>query len=899
MKIVYIKLKGYAGIYNGMGLNEIEIDLSNAKHKICVISGINGCGKTTLLNALSFLPDKSTDFIKGVSAEKHIKAVDGENFYEATIISTATANGRGVTKGSIIKNGVELNPNGNITSYKDIIFNEFDLDANYATLTKLSNEDRGLADKSPSERKKYIASIMDYLVTYNDMYKTLNKKSSIFKTYVSNLHNKINNIGDRDIIEQTLSLLEEKRKTLNDSLEAIKKSIIEAQTIIGINGNNDELLVKFNNLDDEVKATEQLVKELEERFKQAESCITVPEDMTLSRSIESLNTLILTTKTMLDKNSKEHLEYIREREECRRNLEDLQTKLDSLSKGIDTKLSEQVEEMRNKVIKEREILSSSGLSNPDNASTDELKLILKTITNVVSYIDDMRNGISEDDLLFAIRNDFDRRYIVQTQEKIDNQKKRIDDLRSQCTKAKYDIKSTEVLSEVPEKCRNSNCVLLSAAQSVMKEYEGSNPEDRYKELAVELERETKVLEKLVKDYEYVCEAEVIRNKYDNITCIVADNIDILSKIPIGTLFASRYVQYIKSFNSFNEFRDLEALKVLINTLSLYKKDITVLNRLESLLSSQNTTESEIRNIKANIDKYSNRIVDLHEAIEKLQDDSSRLATELDRYDKEITKQTSTMDCRLHLEEAKTRLENYVKERDDILNKSKTSLSLLENIASMTIELNQGLAQLENLDKQISSYRSNLSMMNNYTEEYEMYSAKYNMTEVLKKHCSPSTGIQTLFINVYMHKTLDLANQILSLAFGENTYQILDFVITNDEFRIPFVGSGMVVDDISYGSTSQICMIGMAINLALHYQASTKCNYARLDEIDGGLDSKNRMRFINDVLTRMLELTHVEQLFLISHSTELEMSNADMILLKSYSDYEIPEANILYNFRNQH
>ena len=32
MKFLNIKLTGYIGIYNGMGLNEIEIDLSKMKH---------------------------------------------------------------------------------------------------------------------------------------------------------------------------------------------------------------------------------------------------------------------------------------------------------------------------------------------------------------------------------------------------------------------------------------------------------------------------------------------------------------------------------------------------------------------------------------------------------------------------------------------------------------------------------------------------------------------------------------------------------------------------------------------------------------------------------------------------------------------------------------------------
>ena len=70
MKFLNIKLTGYIGIYNGMGLNEIEIDLSKCKHKLLIIKGANGSGKSTIEKALNPLPDPNSYFIPGVSAKK-------------------------------------------------------------------------------------------------------------------------------------------------------------------------------------------------------------------------------------------------------------------------------------------------------------------------------------------------------------------------------------------------------------------------------------------------------------------------------------------------------------------------------------------------------------------------------------------------------------------------------------------------------------------------------------------------------------------------------------------------------------------------------------------------------------------------------------------------------------
>ena len=43
------------------------------------------------------------------------------------------------------------------------------------------------------------------------------------------------------------------------------------------------------------------------------------------------------------------------------------------------------------------------------------------------------------------------------------------------------------------------------------------------------------------------------------------------------------------------------------------------------------------------------------------------------------------------------------------------------------------------------------------------------------------------------------------------------------WRCFFIGNGLPVDDISSGSSSQVCMMSMIINLVLLHQASTKFN----------------------------------------------------------------------------
>jgi ABC-type molybdenum transport system ATPase subunit/photorepair protein PhrA len=94
------------------------------------------------------------------------------------------------------------------------------------------------------------------------------------------------------------------------------------------------------------------------------------------------------------------------------------------------------------------------------------------------------------------------------------------------------------------------------------------------------------------------------------------------------------------------------------------------------------------------------------------------------------------------------------------------------------------------------------------------------------------------------------------------------------------------------------MMGMVINLVLLHQASTKYNIAYLDEIDAGLDHKNRFEFIN-ALYRSIPLLEIDQLFMISHSMEADTSSVDIIKLQGYEDFEytVQMGNIIFDINN--
>ena len=188
----------------------------------------------------------------------------------------------------------------------------------------------------------------------------------------------------------------------------------------------------------------------------------------------------------------------------------------------------------------------------------------------------------------------------------------------------------------------------------------------------------------------------------------------------------------------------------------------------------------------------------------------------------------------------------------------------------------------------------IEVIKDYQRDLEVVQESYNLIEKIRYYSSPTSGIQLVFMELYMGKIIGLANELLSLLFG-GKFVIQPFIINDSEFRIPCQGDGIINDDISSMSSAQVSMISMIIGFSLLRNSSTKYNIIKLDEIDGPLDENNRILFI-DLLNRIMDIMNTEQCILISHNSELNVADADLIVLKAdhiSSDYS--RGNIVWKY----
>ena len=76
-------------------------------------------------------------------------------------------------------------------------------------------DDKGLAMKRPAERKRFVNSIISSLEVYNNMYKTLNKHSSVYKSMVNSVASKLGQLGDENILKSNFSALSSRSTQLS------------------------------------------------------------------------------------------------------------------------------------------------------------------------------------------------------------------------------------------------------------------------------------------------------------------------------------------------------------------------------------------------------------------------------------------------------------------------------------------------------------------------------------------------------------------------------------------------------------------------------------------------------------------------------------------------------------
>ena len=91
---------------------------------------------------------------------------------------------------------------------------------------------------------------------------------------------------------------------------------------------------------------------------------------------------------------------------------------------------------------------------------------------------------------------------------------------------------------------------------------------------------------------------------------------------------------------------------------------------------------------------------------------------------------------------------------------------------------------------------------------------------------------------------------------------------------------------------------MIISFSLVNKSSSKLNILTADELDSVLDPSYRRQFI-DTLYAVMDVVGSNQSILISHNSEMNLSDCDIILLKNNNAYGSNiSGNVIWSYYNQ-
>lgn len=877
MKILYIKLKNFATIYTAMNRKEIEIDFTKSKNKVVLFIGTNGSGKTSILSALhpyayvgSLDVRNNTGLIReGHDGYKEIHYQKDDDIY--VIKHNYLFSKKNQTlKSFISKNGIELNPNGNVGSFIETVAEELSLKQDFLRLIRLGSNVSNLIDMKATERKTFTSNLLSDMNVYSDLFKKISDDSRVVRGLIKSVSDKINRLNISDV-----SLIESDIKNLNEALDQYTKQKDSYQRELGSLEGTLSTIVP-----DGVECLTDRIRDNRQRIR------------TLSSKVSSLkdyfdNTVIITENIdkYISDTEKDIQKYESEKQVCENMIVFYK---EQMSKIYDTKDS---------------ILNKIKLFKTDDEYYKLVDLKVELMTKIDRHKDrfvNYKNPYTKDELLtllkvLVVMDDiskdiyaFDARAIkqvvslardgVDVEKYINVEMAQIDaKMISITSKLQIDMATSNPLVLFkPEGCNVPSCPYIYLYETIFAKDKSQSTD------LTSLQTQKSILEDM----------GMISKNLDYIFMVLKSNSHLIEK---GNIKYFKISNILDCLNRGDALYNEDHMTDLISEAEDYADYVAAKENLKSVL----TEIKAVSNNKSDIDALKEELADTEANISSMLVAIQNKENEITELDNKINSTSDEVNALLEYKELSETYADMSQRIEELTQEIKSDEKTLTEVSDIQQKIDNVHALIKtvtwNIDKTNSELFTKKVAMQDFvklSEEKNILNTKFDDIEVIREALSPTKGIPLLYIQLYLKNTTMFVNSLLQSVYGDD-FAIDEFEITPTEFNIPYIKNGVRINDVAYASQGEKSFLSLALSFALINQSIKDYNILLLDEIDSTLDTKNRAMFLN-ILEKQMEIIDADQIFLITHNNMFDSYPVDVILTSDYHMGNYNNANVIFS-----
>ena len=898
INLIRMKLVNFLGIYLGTGLTEFEFT-RDGSNNIILLVGINGSGKTTVLSEMTPYPHESNGprvksrVIPGTVGIKELDIlVDNYVLYKIKIVyDTNKAQTKCFIRKIIDGNDQELNPNGNVESYINIIEDEFRITKEFTSIGYLTKNVKNFVEMKPAERNNHVSEWLVEIAEFLDAYKISSKILTKLKRQIDSYNKEIGNMSSINY-ELELNFINSSINNINERINEISNNITQLNTyqdqiktlvhtdqelndykvqyfnmVNRINSSLNEFYNKYQSLN-ELNISSNV--ELEDELNKTKYHIdNIKDNLDMIESkLANIQSEIMMNNSMLNQDSK--------LKQC-----DLNTIIDTVDNN--TKLSNEIKNSLNEYISKYNVSDINELICENQSDLSKFQFFIKTLdekfislNNIIpfDYIKDM----SKLEDVIKEKQEINNKI----NEIINKSKNELDNINKEIYRYTHGNIDSQILMKRPDFCKDNKCAVIEELlkyidpQESLKElYQTSDKLTKdISEKQLELTNIDDELKKIQKSYEIMSEIDSFVYKNADLIAFMPPIIRNLVSEDTGTIYT--HINEITLI-----LQDLIEINSMYYKYDELIKSINDLNNIKNLITTNNFIEEKIKNYLIEAESLKKEKQDLTNNYFKLLD---RLDT-LRNYSDKIKER----DRDLVIYNSNVEYANKCKHNLLILNKNKyvydSNNICIDKLNKEKLDLQNQLFDLNKKRDEMTTYyvsKKQIEKMRNEIQE------EFNKVNVLNKIWSPKVGYPSLMIQSFLNQLTIKTNEDLEKMWG-SSLRIEEFVLKDSEFSIRINKDGNIIPDASLCSGGETATLNTAISFAMIETNISENGYdlIRMDEIDGVLDDVRRQQFI-PMVQDSLETLDCNTCAIISHNNEFEDVACDIILMKGAN---IPEEKL--------